>query len=134
MYNKTNANYQKDIFLCIMSELVGVGFKKTLLDNTYADLFIKIGKESLSAHRGVVSVRCPDICPLPDYTDKKKKIKDKTTVTIKSIQSSAIFLKVLEFLYSGSVEFTTMSPESIMELNKAAKVFGLKRLSFICED
>jgi len=119
-----------------MSELVGVGFKKTLLDSTYADLFIKIGKdkETLSAHRGIVAVRCPEICPLPDLTDKKKKIKDKTTVTIKSIQSSAIFMKVLEYLYSGSVEFTTMSPESIMELNKAAKVFSLKRLSFLCED
>lgn len=115
-------------------EAVGTNFKKTLTDNTYADLFIKIGKETLSAHRGIVAVRCPEICPLPDLTDKKKKIKDKTTVSIKSVQNPSIFMKVLEFLYSGTVNFNIMTPESIMELNKAAKIFNLKRLSFLCED
>jgi len=43
-------------------------------------------------------------------------------------------MKVLEYLYSGAVNYQTMTPEAIMELNKAARVFSLKRLSFICED
>mmetsp|Transcript_17669 Transcript_17669/g.30071 ORF Transcript_17669/g.30071 Transcript_17669/m.30071 type:complete len:383 (-) Transcript_17669:38-1186(-) len=115
-------------------DVVGPNYKKALLDNTFAELFIKIGKETLSAHRGIVAVRCEEICPLPDLTEKKKKIKDKTTVTIKSVSNSSIFMKVLEFLYSGSVNFATMTPEAIMELNKAAKIFNLKRLSYLCED
>ena len=116
-----------------MAESIATNYKKILLDNTFADLSIKIGKDTLAAHRGIVCVRCEEICPMPEF-DKKKKIKDKTVVTIKSVTNSPIFMKVLEFLYSGSVNFATMTPESIMELNKAGKVFNLRRLSYLCED
>jgi len=116
-----------------MGEAIAANYKRILLDNTFADLQIKIGKEVLYAHRGIVSIRCEEICPPPDY-DKKKKIKDKTTISIKSVTNSSIFMKVLEYLYSGSVNFAVMSPESIMELNKAAKIFNLRRLSYLCED
>ena len=113
-------------------EAVANNYKKVLVDNSFADLFIKVGKETLNAHRAIVAVRAEEICPMPDFS--KKKIKDKTTVSIKAISNPTIMMKVLEFLYTGEVEFPIMAPEAIMELNKAAKHFNLKRLSFLCDD
>ena len=117
-----------------MEAVVG-NFKKNFQDNTFADLFIKVQKDTLSAHRAIVAVRCEEICPMPDPTPKKK-IKDKTSVSIKAISNPAIVNRVLEFLYLGRVDFESMIPnyDQIMELNKAAKHFNLKRLSFLCDD
>jgi len=42
--------------------------------------------------------------------------------------------KILEFLYTGTIDWSAMSPDAIMELNKAAKIFKLNRLSYLCED
>lgn len=115
-------------------EALNSAFKKILIDNSFSDLSIKLPKENLNAHRAIVAVRCEEICPMPDITDKKKKIKDKSSVQIKGVTNPAIMLKVLEYIYSGSVAFPSMAPEAIMELNKAAKHFNLRRLSFMCED
>ena len=112
---------------------VVLNYKKVLADNSFADLFIKVQKDTLAAHRAIVAVRCEEICPMPDYTAKKK-IKDKTNVSLKTVNNPAMILRILEYLYTGQVDFQSMSPENIMELNKGAKQFNLKRLSFLCDD
>src|SRR3990167_5467188 len=112
---------------------VGSNFKKILFDNTFSDLFVKVGKDTLNAHRAIVAVRCEEVCPMPDLSAKKK-IKKETSVTMKAITNPQIFMKVLEYLYTGTVAFPTMAPDAIMELNKAAKLYNLKRLSYLCED
>jgi len=114
-------------------EAVVANYTKILSDNSFSDLTIKVGKDALAAHRAVVAVRCEEICPMPDLSSKKKP-KDKSSVSIKAINNPAIVMRVLEYLYTGTVAFPTMSPDAIMELNKAAKHFNLKGLSFLCED
>jgi len=67
-------------------------------------------------------------------SDKKKKIKDKQSVTIKAPGlRTPIMLKVIEFIYTGQVNFPKMSSTEILELNKAAKYFQLPRLQYMCE-
>lgn len=114
-------------------EAVATNYKKVLGDTSFADLFIKVQKDTIPAHRAIVAVRCEEICPMPDFSQKKK-IKDKTNVSIKAISNPVMINRVLEFLYTGQVDFPSMSPENIMELNKAAKHFNLKRLSYLCDD
>ena|SRR3990167_563921 len=120
--------------MSLREEALIASFKKALIDSSFSDLKIVVGKETLNAHRCIVGVRCEEICPLPDLSDKKKKIKDKSTVTIKAVTNPQTMMKVLEFIYSGTVAFPSMAPEAIMELNKAAKHFNLKRLSYSCEN
>ena len=114
-------------------EAVVNNYRKIQADTTFADLSIKMQKETLLAHRAIVAVRCEELCPMPDTTGKKK-IKDKTSVPVKNISNTAIMNKILEFLYTGTIDWSAMSPDAIMELNKAAKIFKLSRLSFLCED
>jgi len=111
-------------------------FKKILVDNSFSDLQVKVGKDTLYAHRGIISIRCQEIYPLPDPNPKKKsKDKGKDAVVLKQLSNPAIVMKVFEFLYTGTVNFPSLgAPEAIMELNKAAKVLNLRRLSYICED
>lgn len=115
-----------------VQQVVGSNFKRILNDTTFSDLTIKIGKDTITAHRAIVAVRCEEICPMPDPNPKKRK--DKATVTIKAISNSNIMMKVLEYIYTGTVAFPSLAPEAIMELNKAAKHFNLRRLSYLCED
>ena len=117
-----------------MSDAIVQRYNKILADTTFSDLHVKMGKDQVVAHRAVVSVRCEDLCAIPDPTDKKKKIKSSTTIQMKNVSNAAIFQRVLECIYTGTVNFTSMTSANIMELNKAAKNLNLKRLSFLCED
>lgn len=108
--------------------------RKLLNDPTYSDLTIKVGKDEVRAHRCVIALRCENILPMPDFNDKKKKIKDKQSVTIKESGVSAKEIqKVLEYLYTGQVQFPKMNYNDILTLSKAAKSLQLKRLTYMCE-
>lgn len=112
-------------------------YKRILNDVAYADLTIKLNKETpVQAHRCIVGIRCPEILPLPDFNDPKqrKKIKDKKTLTLKDKITADTMKRVLEYIYTGNVEFQGMEPKNILQLNKAAKHFSIKRLSWLCED
>mmetsp|Transcript_30789 Transcript_30789/g.51868 ORF Transcript_30789/g.51868 Transcript_30789/m.51868 type:complete len:392 (-) Transcript_30789:174-1349(-) len=118
-------------------EALAATYRKLLSDPTYSDLTLKVGKDEIKCHRFVVAIRCEAILPLPDFNDKKKKIKDKQVVQIKEADVTAKEMqKVLEYLYTGDVAFPadiTNVIRDILLLNKAAKAFQLRRLSYKCE-
>jgi len=118
------------------TDMVTSNFKKILADTFFSDLQVKVGKDTLNLHRGIIAVRCTEIYPLPDPNPKKKsKEKAKDAIVLKQMANPAIVLKVMEYLYTGKVNFPSLgAPEAIMELNKAAKLFNLRRLSYLCED
>jgi len=66
--------------------------------------------------------------------NKKKKIKDKQTINLKVSFGATTMNKVLEFIYTGDVVLQEMGPKPILELNKAAKHFQIKRLTWLCEN
>jgi len=51
--------------------MVVLSNKKLLIDDTFADLIIKVGSESVHAHAGIVCCRCENILGFPQ-DDKKK--------------------------------------------------------------
>ena len=113
--------------------MVVLSMKKLLLDDTFSDLVIKIGNESVFAHAGIVCIRCKEILGLP-LDDKKKQSKKKLEVKIKDgVASAAIMSKVLEYLYTGIVDFTKMSDKEILHLVGASRYFKLHRLNYLCE-
>lgn len=114
--------------------MIVLSFKKLLLDDTFADLVIKIGNESIQAHAGIVCCRCENILGFP-VEDKKKATKKKLEVKINptNVANVAIMSKILEFLYTGMVEFPKLSDKEILHLVGAARFFNLDRLSYLCE-
>lgn len=107
--------------------------KKLLMDDTYADLIIKVGNESVQAHAAVVCCRCTEIVTIQD--EKLKKTKKKIEVKIKegNVASAAIMNKVLEFLYTGMVDFPKITDKELLHLTVASRFFKLGRLSYLCE-
>lgn len=105
--------------------------KKLLLDEANADLVIKVGNEVVHAHAAVVSSRCPDIIGIPQ--DEKSKKKKKQEVKVQGVASGAIMTKVLEYLYTGQVDFSKLSDKEILLLTSAARHLKLGRLVFLSE-
>eukprot|EP01094_Clydonella_sp_ATCC50884_P015243 TRINITY_DN25827_c0_g1_i1.p1 TRINITY_DN25827_c0_g1~~TRINITY_DN25827_c0_g1_i1.p1 ORF type:complete len:380 (+),score=188.46 TRINITY_DN25827_c0_g1_i1:151-1290(+) len=117
-----------------IQETVSATYKKLLMDSSYSDLSLIVGRDKVYSHRCIVSIRCEEILPLPVQDAKKKKIKDKGSVTLKDgVPNQAILVKVLEYLYTGKVNFPKMDPPAILQLRKAGTHYKLDRLSWLCE-
>lgn len=104
--------------------------KKLLQDEASMDLIIKIGNETVNAHACVVSCRCEEIIGFPDEKAKKRK---KHEVKLTGVSSASTMHKVLEFLYTGMVEFPKLSDKDVIALGKAARQLKLVRLNYLCE-
>ena len=109
-------------------------FKKLSQDDSLTDLVIKIGSDAIHAHSAVICCRCPEIIGFPTVDEKSKKKTKKNEVKLKdgAVTSGAMH-KVLEFLYTGDVDFSKLPDKEILFLIKAARYFKLDRLSYLCE-
>ena len=112
--------------------MVVLSSKKVLLDTTYSDLVLKIGSESIQTHAAIVASRCVDIIGADQL--RKPPSKKKIEVKIKDgVASVAIMNKVLEFLFTGMVDFPKTPDKEILHLTVAARYFKLGRLCYLCE-
>ena len=111
--------------------------KKLLSDDTFTDLVIKVGSDTVTAHAPIVCCRCEEIITFgaDDRYEKAKKQKKKLEIKIKdgAIASGAIMSKVLEYIYTGVVDFPKLTDKDILFLVKASRFFKLNRLSYLCE-
>ena len=107
--------------------------KKLYLDTSLADLTLRVGGDSVMAHAGVVACRCEEL--LPSVQDEKSKKRKKHEVKLKdgTVKSAPILHKVLEFVYTGGIDFAKLSIEDFLYVNQAARNLHLVRLVYICE-
>jgi len=114
---------------------VVVSYKKLLQDDSLADLIIKVGSDTIHAHSAVVCCRCPELLGFPSSDEKSKKKAKRNEVKLKDgAVVPAAMHKVLEFLYTGEVDFQKLADKEILLLVKAARYFKLDRLSYLCEE
>ena len=105
--------------------------KKLLLDKQSADLTIRLANgESVSAHCAVVASRCSHL--LPTYKEGEHD-NHQRVIKVKGITSAAVMNDVLEYLYTGQVEFAHHSPAATVQLYQAAGQLHLSRLAWLCE-
>jgi len=91
-------------------------------------------KDKCHGHRCVIASRCEEILPMPTDLDKKKK-KDTSTVKLKEgVQNQIILVKVLEYIYTDTVNFPKLDAPAILYLRQAADHFKIDRLGWLCED
>jgi hypothetical protein len=108
--------------------------KKLLADDQFSDVLIYVGSDKVPAHSAILACRCEELVPMPNESDKKKKpVKPKRDVKVKGIPNEQIMRRVLEFLYTGRVEFPKLPTLEILQLNAAARHFKLNRLGYLCE-
>jgi len=111
-------------------------YRRLLTDNNFPDLTIVVGKDKLTAHRFIMGLRCPELFQFPDFSDPKKmkKIKDKEELKIKDgLPDQLTASKVLEYLYTATVQFPKLEPENSLRLYKAAKHYKLDLLIYVIE-
>lgn len=99
----------------------------------FSDTVFTIGGQTLYAHRPIIEVRCPTLFAvnLKDRPTKKGnisyyKIDDK-------LFDELTLYSVLFYLYTDTVQFTTLNPIDVVMLIKAAEVYELDRLIWLCE-
>mmetsp|Transcript_12619 Transcript_12619/g.15732 ORF Transcript_12619/g.15732 Transcript_12619/m.15732 type:complete len:569 (-) Transcript_12619:130-1836(-) len=110
-------------------------YKKLLQDDSLADLIIKVGSDTIHAHSAIVCCRCPELLGFPSNDEKTKKKAKRNEVKLKDgAVVPAAMHKVLEFLYTGEVDFQKLADKEILLLVKAARYFKLDRLSYLCEE
>jgi len=124
-FNMAESNEDRYYHMVVLSN------KKLLLDDSTTDLVIKVGNEAVHAHAAIISCRCQEIIGFPQ--DDKKKQKKKLEVKLKDVSSASILSKVLEYLYTGQVDFPKLSDKEILLLGIAARSLKLNRLIFLCE-
>lgn len=107
--------------------------KKLLLDDQHMDFAVQVGAEKVGSHAAILAVRCEDIVPMPSEGDKKKKPKKPKEYKVKGITDAKIMRRVLEYLYTGMVEFPKLATLDVLSLNAAARHFKLNRLGYLCE-
>jgi len=111
-------------------------YRRLLNDTTFPDLTVVVGKDKLTAHRFIMGLRCPDLFQFPDFSDPKKmkKIKDKEEIKIKDgLPDQLTASRMLEFLYTSTVQFPKLEPENTLRLYKAAKHFKQELLVYTIE-
>ena len=113
--------------------MVVLSNKKLLQQDQFEDFTIVVGAEKAGAHASILSCRCEDLVPMPKEDDKKKKVKKPKEAKVKGVTSVHIMRKVLEYLYTGMVEFQKLAVTEILNLNGAARHFKLNRLGYMCE-
>jgi len=114
---------------------VVVTFKKLLQDDSLSDLIIKVGSDAIHAHSAIICCRCPELVGFPNADEKSKKKTKKNEVKIKDgAVTPGSMHKILEFLYTGDVDFQKLADKEILLLVKGARYFKLDRLSYLCEE
>ena len=107
--------------------------KKLLSDSSYTDLNIKIGSESIQAHAAIISCRCEDIIPFNQDEKSKKRKKHEVKLKDGTVKSAQIFQKILEYIYTGKLDFIKLTNEEILYINIGARNLNLTHLAYLCE-
>lgn len=110
-------------------------FQKIYEDETYTDLLFKIDKTTqIKAHSVVVSKRCPALLN-PKGAKKKPKVKKGfliVEVTSFPVQQSLKF--VLQYVYTGNIEFSRLNASQLILTLMAAMELGIERLIWLCKN
>lgn len=99
----------------------------------FADTIFTVGGAMLYAHKAIIEVRCPTLFAvnLKDRPSKKGSIS--TYKIDDKLFDDTTLLFILYYLYTDAVQFSLMGPIDVVMLIKAAEVYELNRLVWLCE-
>jgi hypothetical protein len=97
----------------------------------FADVQISVEKQVIYAHSQILQVRCPSILNPKDPKKKPKKKKNTLLVDLEGI-SNQILLEALYFVYTGSIDLSSLNETQVLNLLAGANLLGLERLSWLC--
>jgi len=109
--------------------------KKLLLEELrgFSDLTIVVGGEKVFANAALVACRCEEILALPKEDDKKKKTPKKHEAKLKQVPSASIMTRILEYLYTGTLDFPKVPHVELLQVNIASRALNLMHLNYIIE-
>jgi len=104
---------------------------KLVNDKSTSDIAIDLNGVTLFAHRGILCARSEFFRSLLSGGMKET---DLTVVTLKEAENPQIFLKVLEYIYTGRVKDTGEDHIYALNLLKAADHYCLSHMKLLCEN
>jgi len=110
-----------------------VKLDKMVNSKEFSDTVFTVGGHVLYAHRSIIEVRCPTLFAvnLKDRPSKKGNISF-YKIDDKLFDETTLY-SILYYLYTDTVQFATLSPIDVVMLIKAAEVYELDRLIWLCE-
>lgn len=98
----------------------------------FADVVFHIGNHALYAHRCVIEARCPPLFAVA-IKDRGKKGALTTLKSDEKLVDIRSLSLVLEYLYTGSVPFSDVSPAEVISLIAHTELYQIVRLRWLCE-
>jgi len=96
-------------------------------------LTIVVAGEKVLANAALVACRCEEILALPKEDDKKKKTHKKHEVKLKQVPSGPVMTRILEYLYTGTLDFPKVPHVELLQVNIASRALNLSHLNYIIE-
>lgn len=99
----------------------------------FADTIFTVGGSVLYAHKTIIEVRCPTLFAvnLKDRPSKKGNISF-YKIDDKLFDETTLYV-ILYYLYTDTVQFSNIGPIDVVMLIKAAEIYELHRLIWLCE-
>ncbi|RWS27331.1 BTB/POZ domain-containing protein 9-like protein [Leptotrombidium deliense] len=88
---------------------------KLYLSDSFSDVSLKFGDESLPAHKLLLAASCPKFSELLTNDDENKQNETVRELDVSHI-SKQLFMVVLKYIYWGLIDLKSMSDDDIMKL------------------
>ena len=109
-----------------------MSFPSLVGSKEYADVVFHVGNHALYAHRCVVEARCPPLFAVA-IKDRGKKGHLTTLKADEKLVDMRSLTLILEYLYTGSVPFTEVTPAEVISLIAHAEMYQIDRLRWLCD-
>jgi hypothetical protein len=109
-----------------------VSFPSLVGSKEYADVVFHIGNHALYAHRSIIESRCPPLFSVA-IKDRGKKGHLQTLKSDEKLVDIRSLTLVLEYLYTGSVPFSEITPAEVISLIAHTELYQIDRLRWLCE-
>ena len=123
----------KSLIASGLDEMKGVSVDKiseTIPTICTSDVIFSVSDKLIKANRDILSCRSPYFCQM--FNSGMRESAEPAKVVVLSDLSIECFLKILEFLYTGTLE--NIDGEIVVELLISAERFMLDDLKSLCED
>jgi hypothetical protein len=98
----------------------------------YSDVVFHVGNHALYAHRCIIESRCAPLFAVA-VKDRGKKGHLTTLKTDEKLVDIRSLTLVLEYLYTGAVPFSDVTPAEVISLIAHSELYEIDRLRWLCE-
>lgn len=110
-----------------------INHSKLVNERVYTDIVFVVETKQIKAHKSIIQARCPNLVKKSVKKLTEGKGFKRIDLNEKDHITEDALTRVLVYLYSGQVDWSTISQIQVVHLINAAVVYELERLAQLCE-